>query len=75
MSVLGVDFRGLVGRISIINCERVGRMVMEDEILISISHNGTQICREPLWRLWEVKKKTTLHPIQNTAKKEQHITR
>ena len=75
MRVLGVDLRGQAGRISIIHRKRVRRMVMEGEILISVSHNRTQICRERVWRLMEMKKKTTLHPIKSTAKKEQHITR
>lgn len=39
MRVLGVDFRGQAGRISIVHRERVSRMIMEDEILISVSHN------------------------------------
>ena len=53
MRVLGEDFRGQAGRISIIHRERVGRMVMEDEILISVSHNRMQICSEGVWRLTE----------------------
>ena len=75
MRVFGVDIRGQAGRISLIHCKRVSQMIMEDEIFISVSHNRTQICREWVWRLMEMKKKATLHPIKNTAKKEQHITR
>ncbi len=75
MRVFGVDIRGQAGRISLIHRKRVSQMIMEDEIFISVSHNRTQICREWVWRLMEMKKKATLHPIKNTAKKEQHITR
>ena len=75
MRVLGVYFRGQAGRIIIIHRKSVSRMIMEDKTFISVSHNRTQICREWVWKLVEMKKKATLHSIKNTAKKEQHITR
>ena len=75
MRVLGVDFRGQAGTIIIIHRKSVSRMIMEDGIFMSVSHKRTQICREWVWKLVEMKKKAILHSIKNTAKKEQHITR